>query len=103
MRSNSGWRQCIGKTIKNKSFAKKNGIENVSSFYMESPNCSLKNFDINFLSLVKRNKIPMSMFYRDAHWKLLNFSKIYYQKLKYKRKYNKSNKQLQYFKIIFDG
>lgn len=81
---------------------KKNEIENVSGFYMESPNCSLKNFDINFLSLVKRNKIPMSMFYRDAHWKFSNFSKTYYQKLKYKRKYNKSNKQLQYFKIIFN-
>jgi len=87
---------------KYKEIKKNNILREVDGLYMESVNSSLKSFDLKFLKLVNSNNIPMTLFYRDIHWKFPTFSKTLYQKIKFKRKYKKSDYQLSFFKDIFD-
>ena len=77
-------------------------LDEIDGFYMESANCSLKHFDISFLKKISKNKIPMSIFYRDIFWKFPVFAKTIYQKIKFQRKLNKSTKQFIFFKNIFN-
>lgn len=76
-------------------------LNEVDGFYMEKPNCSLKGFDLDFLKKINNEDIPMSMFYRDAHWKFPNYAKTLFQKLKYNRKFNKSTQQVNFFLKTF--
>ena len=80
----------------------KSNLKGIDGFYMERPNCSLKYFDIDFLKKINEYKVPMSMFYRDIHWKFPVFSKTVYQRIKFRRKFNKSTKQFQFYKNYFD-
>ncbi len=81
---------------------KNNIIKDVDALYMESVNANLKNKDLKFIEFVSNNNVPMSMFYRDIYWKFPVYFNSFFQKLKYKRKYNKYQKQLNLFKTYFN-
>ena len=76
----------------------KGNLDEIDGFYMESANCSLKRFDIDFLKTICNRGIPMSLFYRDIYWRFPDYSKTLYQKLKYRKKLKKSRKQFHFLK-----
>jgi glycosyltransferase involved in cell wall biosynthesis len=77
-------------------------LNEIDGLYMESANWPLWEHDIRFLKRIKKKNIPMSLFYRDIHWRFPELLKSQRSWFKFKKLQIRYQIEFRRFQKLFD-